>query len=357
MPDCATVPRFSITSSRDMPMPLSEMVSVPAVASGVSLIFQSVLPSSLSALASASNRTLLMASDALRDEFAEEDLAVGVERVRDEVEKLLEFGLEFERLGMIDSVSRSFDFVGYSTSGKTHAENRLAVVSLPFDRPPCASAACLATARPRPIPSGLPVTNGSNSRAAISAAGRGRCRKPRLQSRPLECEEPLQSCGVGKSCHLHHPARPGGLDRVADHVSEQVRQLGRVAQDDRTARSAAPSEAACPRAEHCGFSRLTDLVDQLREVARLLRFRRRLAQVEELPQVRLDAGELPQCDAKRFRVGTAGSPRGTARPRASRPSRRCGAGGRGRRRTARARGAARCAGVRPETPRAGGPCR
>ena len=46
-------------------MPLSEIVSVLAAASGVSLIFQSVLPSSLSALASESNRTLLIASDAL----------------------------------------------------------------------------------------------------------------------------------------------------------------------------------------------------------------------------------------------------------------------------------------------------
>ena len=33
------------------------------------------------------------------DEFAEEDLAVGVERVRDEVEELLQFGFELERLG------------------------------------------------------------------------------------------------------------------------------------------------------------------------------------------------------------------------------------------------------------------
>ncbi len=64
VPLWATVPRWSITSCRDMPMPLSEMVSVFAALSGAILIFQSVLPSSLSALASASNRTLLMASDA-----------------------------------------------------------------------------------------------------------------------------------------------------------------------------------------------------------------------------------------------------------------------------------------------------
>ncbi len=80
-----------------------------ASSSGVSLIFQSVLPSSLSALASASNRTLLMASDALRDEFAEEDLAVGVQRVRDEVEELLQFGLELECFGRHGEPRRTED--------------------------------------------------------------------------------------------------------------------------------------------------------------------------------------------------------------------------------------------------------
>src|SRR5205823_2900750 len=39
--------------------------------------------------------------------------------------------------------------------------------------PPWASAACFATASPRPMPSSLPVTNGSNSFAAISGGGPG----------------------------------------------------------------------------------------------------------------------------------------------------------------------------------------
>ena len=43
------VPRFSTIVSRDMPMPLSEMVSVPAAASGMILIFQSVSSSRSSA--------------------------------------------------------------------------------------------------------------------------------------------------------------------------------------------------------------------------------------------------------------------------------------------------------------------
>ena len=40
-------------------------------------------------------------------------------------------------------------------------------------RPPCASATCRATASPSPTPSGLPVTNGSNSRFATSGGGPG----------------------------------------------------------------------------------------------------------------------------------------------------------------------------------------
>jgi len=41
VPERAIVPRFSTSSSRLMPMPLSSMVSVPAALSGVSMIFNS----------------------------------------------------------------------------------------------------------------------------------------------------------------------------------------------------------------------------------------------------------------------------------------------------------------------------
>ncbi len=51
--------------SRDMPMPLSEIVSVPAFASGISLIFQSALSSSTSGCVKPWKRTRSMASDAL----------------------------------------------------------------------------------------------------------------------------------------------------------------------------------------------------------------------------------------------------------------------------------------------------
>src|SRR5204863_59221 len=57
--------------------------------------------------------------------------------------------------------------------------------------PPCASATCRATARPRPTPSRLPVTNGSNSRAATSAAG----------------PDPVS--------HMFTPTRPGGAGAAA----------------------------------------------------------------------------------------------------------------------------------------------
>ena len=62
----AMVPRFSTIVSRDMPMPLSETVSVPASSSGMSLIFQSLVAfEQLGVASSESKRTLLMASLAL----------------------------------------------------------------------------------------------------------------------------------------------------------------------------------------------------------------------------------------------------------------------------------------------------
>lgn len=65
VPERAIVPRFSTIVSRDMPMPLSEIVSVPFSLSGASLIFQLPSPPSSSGLVNPSNRTLSIASAAL----------------------------------------------------------------------------------------------------------------------------------------------------------------------------------------------------------------------------------------------------------------------------------------------------
>ena len=59
------VPRLSTMASRDMPTPLSEIVSVPAAGSAMSLIFQSRLPSSRASFCSELKRILSMASLAL----------------------------------------------------------------------------------------------------------------------------------------------------------------------------------------------------------------------------------------------------------------------------------------------------
>ena len=65
VPLLAMVPRWSTIVARSMPMPLSRTVSVPAASSGISLIFQSLLPSRSAVLVSDSNRTLSIASAAL----------------------------------------------------------------------------------------------------------------------------------------------------------------------------------------------------------------------------------------------------------------------------------------------------
>ena len=69
--------------------------------------------------------------------------------------------------------------------------------------------------------------------------------------------------------HLDRPARAGGLDRVADHVPEQVRRAASRRRGSRTARPAAPTAAPCPACWHCGLSRLTAWSMSFAEVARL----------------------------------------------------------------------------------------
>ena len=91
------VPRFSTIDSRDMPMPLSLTVSVPAFSSGMSLIFQSrIRLRSSSGFVSDSNRSLVDRVGGVADQLAKEDLLLRVERMDDQIEQLLELGLELE---------------------------------------------------------------------------------------------------------------------------------------------------------------------------------------------------------------------------------------------------------------------
>ena len=65
VPDFAMVPRLLITSSRDIPMPLSEIVTVLASLSNSILIARSLSPSNSESSFNASKRSLSAASDAL----------------------------------------------------------------------------------------------------------------------------------------------------------------------------------------------------------------------------------------------------------------------------------------------------
>ena len=94
VPDWAMVPRFSTIVSRDMPMPLSETVSVPAALSGDELDLPVLVAFELVLVGERVELDLVDGVGGVADQFAEEDLAVGVERVGDEVEELLQFGLE-----------------------------------------------------------------------------------------------------------------------------------------------------------------------------------------------------------------------------------------------------------------------
>ena len=64
MPDLAMVPMCSITSSRDMPMPLSQTVIVRASLSNATRICSVPASSSSSGRVRASKRSLSMASEA-----------------------------------------------------------------------------------------------------------------------------------------------------------------------------------------------------------------------------------------------------------------------------------------------------
>ena len=198
-------------------------------------------------------------------------------------------------------------------------------------RPPCASAACFATARPRPIPWSFPVTNGSNSFAAISAGGPGPVsvtshHAPRSASR--------------RQRHLDRP-RPGRRPRPRCRSrSEQVPQLRRVAGDH-----ARPGRRF-PRQRRPGVLALRPqqahrLVDQLRQVARLASPRPAACRGRGTAAGSPRSGRVAAAPPAAAPGRRPGSRPGTVRPPASPRRRRCGVGAPARRRTARAPAAAR----------------
>ena len=102
VPDFAIVPMFSITSWRDMPMPLSDTVIVRAPWSKLTRILSSGSLSNSALSVSASKRSLSHASDAFEIELAQEDLLVAVQGVDHQLQQLLDFGLEAERFAGLD---------------------------------------------------------------------------------------------------------------------------------------------------------------------------------------------------------------------------------------------------------------
>ena len=85
------------------------------------------------------------------------------------------------------------------------------------------------------MPSGLPVTNGSNNRPATSAG------RPRSRIRDLD-RDALSRRGQPDG---DLAAAADGIDRVPDQVGEQVAELAGVAFDPDVGRRAAPTGARC----------------------------------------------------------------------------------------------------------------
>ena len=93
VPERATVPRLSISSCRSMPMPLSAMVSVPAVLSGVMRIASGVVAHQLGP------GDRLVAQPVARvgrvgNQLAQEDVGLGIDRMHHQPQQLGDLGLE-----------------------------------------------------------------------------------------------------------------------------------------------------------------------------------------------------------------------------------------------------------------------
>ena len=86
-----------------MPMPLSAMVSVLAALSGVMVILRSGSPSSSSGCGNGLVAQLVERIGGVGDQLAQEDIAVGIDRMHHEMQELGDLRLELVRLGPIGS--------------------------------------------------------------------------------------------------------------------------------------------------------------------------------------------------------------------------------------------------------------
>ena len=94
VPLLAMVPRLATASSADRPMPLSVMVIVFASLSNATRTSQVRLAFVQLGLVERLEAQLVAGVGGVRDHLAEEDLLVRVQRVGDEVQDLLDLGLE-----------------------------------------------------------------------------------------------------------------------------------------------------------------------------------------------------------------------------------------------------------------------
>ena len=98
MPDLAMVPMLAITSSRDMPMPLSDTVIVRASASTETRILRSGSSLKERPVGDGLEAETIAGIGGVRHELAKEDLLVAVQGVNHEMEKLADLGLEAQDL-------------------------------------------------------------------------------------------------------------------------------------------------------------------------------------------------------------------------------------------------------------------
>ena len=94
VPLLAMVPRWSMASCCDMPMPLSVMVSVLASLSKLTRTFEVRRVFVQAGVVQGLEAQLVAGVRGVGDQLAQEDFLVGVQRMGDEVQQLGDFGLE-----------------------------------------------------------------------------------------------------------------------------------------------------------------------------------------------------------------------------------------------------------------------
>ncbi len=102
MPERAMVPRLSMISASLMPMPLSLTLKVPALESGVSVTDQLIAAQKVR-LGDRLEAQFLAGIGGVRDQLAQENLLVRVQRMDDQAQHLLGFRLELLDLRLLRS--------------------------------------------------------------------------------------------------------------------------------------------------------------------------------------------------------------------------------------------------------------